>query len=251
MLVVEAHAPSRRVLADLLAEWGADVRVAAGLLEAREATKGGRRPDGVFLGQTAEGSAEAPAFGNSSVIRVVPLSRSIEAGQPPGGGAVAGLAKPVSRTRLRHCLATLLASPSVVTPAIASSPAPAIRPGRVLLVEDNPVNQKVATVILERWGCRVECATNGYAALAALERSAYDLVLMDVQMPDLDGLEATRRIRSPASRVLNRQIPIIAITAHATEGDREQCLQAGMDEYLSKPFRSPDLIRILTRWLSV
>ena len=119
------------------------------------------------------------------------------------------------------------------------------KPFRLLLVEDNVVNQKVALHILERLGYRADVAGNGLEVLDALTRQAYDVVLMDVQMPELDGLEATRAIRQqwPAAK----QPRIIAMTANAMQGDRERCLEAGMDDYIAKPVRIEDLSAALER----
>ena len=125
-------------------------------------------------------------------------------------------------------------------------------PGRdpnILLVEDNAINQKVAQSLLNKLGLSADTASNGEEALAALAKKTYDLVLMDVQMPVMDGLEATRRIRSPSSLVLNPSVPIVAMTAYALQGDRERCMAAGMDGYVSKPFTSDALIVLLERWL--
>lgn len=120
---------------------------------------------------------------------------------------------------------------------------------RVLLVEDNSVNQKVASRLLERYGARVDCVGNGLEALSALESLRYDLVLMDCQMPEMDGYEATTKIRErEQSQGLPHQL-VIAMTAHAMEGDREKCLAAGMDDYLSKPIRQEELRQVFGRWL--
>lgn len=118
----------------------------------------------------------------------------------------------------------------------------------VLLAEDNPVNQEVAKGMLESLGCYVEVVTNGQEALGALERSTYDLVLMDWHMPQLDGLAATQQIRAKEQQTTAPRLPIIALTANAMEGDRQQCLAAGMDDYLSKPFTQEQLLTILHRW---
>ncbi|HNV70545.1 MAG TPA: response regulator, partial [Candidatus Ozemobacteraceae bacterium] len=120
---------------------------------------------------------------------------------------------------------------------------------RILLAEDNPVNQQMALIMIQKIGLHADAVASGEEALKALEMIPYDLVLMDVQMPVMDGLEAARRIRDPNSRVRNHQIPIIAMTAGAMLGDREKCLAAGMDDYLTKPVVKRSLIDILGKWL--
>ena len=112
------------------------------------------------------------------------------------------------------------------------------------------VNQKVALRILEKLGYQADTVANGQEAVTALETIPYDLVLMDVQMPDMNGFEATRRIRDPESRVLRHDIPIIAMTAHALKGDREKCLEAGMNNYLSKPVTALALNEMLEKSLA-
>jgi len=121
--------------------------------------------------------------------------------------------------------------------------------GRVLLAEDNITNQQVALGILKKLGLSADGVANGAEALRALETIPYDVVLMDVQMPVLNGYEATRAIRSADSLVLNHKVPIIAMTANAMKGDREKCLEAGMDDYVSKPVMPPSLAETLARWL--
>jgi len=118
---------------------------------------------------------------------------------------------------------------------------------KVLLVEDNKVNQTVARRTLERWGCEVTCVLNGQKGLEALEKASFDVVLMDCQMPVLDGYEATRRIRRQESRGPTH-LPIIAMTANAMSGDKEKCLAAGMDDYVAKPIKTDELRRALARW---
>jgi two-component system sensor histidine kinase/response regulator len=115
---------------------------------------------------------------------------------------------------------------------------------RVLLAEDNPVNQRLATRLLEKRGHRDVVASNGRQALEALERASFDLVLMDVQMPEMDGFEATAAIREK-EKANGQHLPVIAVTAHAMKGDRERCLAAGMDGYLAKPIRQQELDDLL------
>jgi CheY-like chemotaxis protein len=120
---------------------------------------------------------------------------------------------------------------------------------RVLLVEDNPVNMRIATMFLDKLGCSVETATNGLQALDTLTEhgQTFDVVLMDCQMPVMDGYQATAELRR--REAAGHRVPIIALTAHAMQGDRERCLEAGMDDYLSKPIRPEELAAAVLRWL--
>jgi CheY-like chemotaxis protein len=141
-----------------------------------------------------------------------------------------------------------LAAPSaVVDVAAAAAPEVAVLNGlRVLLAEDNVFNQKVAQMTLNRLGCRLDTVANGTEAVRMMREFPYDLVLMDCQMPEMDGYAATgliRQLEGPAAAV-----PIIAMTAHAMPGDRDRCLASGMDDYLSKPVRADDLRDVLLRW---
>jgi two-component system sensor histidine kinase/response regulator len=120
---------------------------------------------------------------------------------------------------------------------------------RILLAEDNAINQKVALKLLEKLGYRADAVANGQEAVTALSSIPYDLVLMDCQMPEMDGYEATRTVRNTDFPVINTDIPIIALTANAMEGDKERCIAAGMNDYLAKPFSPQDLVDILTKWL--
>lgn len=125
----------------------------------------------------------------------------------------------------------------------------ALPPARVLLVEDNPVNRTVLLALLGRLGHRVDAVINGRECLEALAQQRYDVILMDCQMPELDGYQTTQIIRDPGSRVLDHGVPVIALTAHALPGDRERCLASGMDDYLTKPVRGEQLRLALSRWL--
>jgi CheY-like chemotaxis protein len=166
-------------------------------------------------------------------------------------GIAALLVKPVKPAALRDALVGALSGEPVpaTRPAARGPESPELDPGlgerhplRVLLAEDNAVNQKLALRLLERMGYTADVANDGLEAIGGLENGDYDVVLMDVQMPDLDGLEATRQIRE---RWPDRPIRIIAMTANAMEGDREACLAAGMDDYLSKPIRPAALATAL------
>ena len=120
---------------------------------------------------------------------------------------------------------------------------------RILLAEDNLINQKVAQSILGKIGYKADVVANGLEAVRALELIDYDLVLMDCQMPVMGGFEATALIRDKESKVLNHDVTIIAVTANAMAKDREECVEAGMNDYLSKPLKKDDLAAILEKWL--
>ena len=130
---------------------------------------------------------------------------------------------------------------------------PTIRPfgvrPRVLVAEDNPVNQRVAVRMLERLGLGADVASDGHEAVQSYVRQPYAVILMDCQMPELDGFEATAQIR--AREGTGRRTPIVAMTASAMRGDRERCLEAGMDDYISKPITIESLYAVLERWLSL
>lgn len=121
---------------------------------------------------------------------------------------------------------------------------------RILVAEDNPVNQKVAQAMLKKMGLLADVVADGQEAVKALQTVPYDLVLMDCHMPEMDGFEATRAIRQEGANVLNRGIPIIAMTAAAMQGDREKCIQAGMNEFIAKPVQQKELAKMLARWLA-
>jgi CheY-like chemotaxis protein len=120
---------------------------------------------------------------------------------------------------------------------------------RILVVEDNAVNRKVALKIIEKIGFETDAVINGVEALHALESRPYDMVFMDCQMPELDGYDTTRVIRDPASAVLDHEIPVIAMTANAVKGDRGVCFEAGMDDYLAKPINLQALTDMIAKWV--
>jgi PAS domain S-box-containing protein len=165
--------------------------------------------------------------------------------------AVACVSKPIKRRALFECVSRVMHGGAQERPAAArnevqaSAPAVGVR-GRVLVAEDNPVNQRVAKLQVQRLGFDVDVVENGEAALIALERQAYSMVLMDCQMPRMDGYEATRELRRRQNG--GRHVPVVAMTANAFAADREACLQAGMDDYLSKPVELRALEEVLRRW---
>jgi two-component system, sensor histidine kinase and response regulator len=166
------------------------------------------------------------------------------------------LIKPIGRNHLFDCIVTVLSrKPSVsnqfeqqlVTRHTLTDDK--IKKVKILLAEDNIINQKLALRLLEKFGFQAEAVANGEEAVKALEIINYDIVLMDIQMPIMDGYRATQVIRSPESKVLNHNVKIIALTAHAMKGDREKCLEAGMDNYLSKPINPNELYSVIEQYL--
>jgi signal transduction histidine kinase/ActR/RegA family two-component response regulator len=146
------------------------------------------------------------------------------------------------------CELPLPAVSSLQEQAAGSSSKIALKPLRILLVDDVKVNLIVLSSMLQQWGHITETAENGLQAIERLKTSQYDLVFMDCQMPEMDGYECTRQIRLPETAVLNSNIPIIAVTAHAMVGDKERCLASGMNDYIAKPINHRELKRMLTKW---
>jgi CheY-like chemotaxis protein len=169
-------------------------------------------------------------------------------------GISAFLVKPVRQAELREAIARVLTpiEQTGAVPMITQSTLQEDRDPRkalhVLLAEDNPVNQKLAVRLLEKRGHQVVLANNGKQALAALDKTAFDLVLMDVQMPEMDGLEATRLLRQ-REQATGKHQPVVAMTALVMKGDRERCIEAGMDGYLSKPIRQQELDEVLDAYV--
>ena len=162
--------------------------------------------------------------------------------------ASACIRKPIKRLALFECISRVLEGEDAgahATQRAADLPAPKVR-GRILVAEDNPVNQRVARLQVQRLGFEVDVVENGEAALSALEREQYSMVLMDCQMPRMDGYEATRELRRRQNG--GRRVPVVAMTANAFAADREACLEAGMDDYLSKPVELRALEEVLDRW---
>ncbi|MBI3721540.1 MAG: response regulator, partial [Fimbriimonas ginsengisoli] len=199
--------------------------------------------------QTAATIRALPELGHVPLILLSSMGSRID--QKRGRGFAAVLTKPVRQANLRRSIMEVLGqqakkrAPGV--PAADAEVLATLRGARVLLAEDNAINTKVALQILSRLGCSAVAVENGLLALEALERESFDLVLMDVQMPHMDGLEASRKIRK--SDKPYRDIPIVALTANAMAGDRDQCLAAGMNDYLPKPVKPAELSTVLVRWI--
>lgn len=197
-----------------------------------------------------------PGLAGIQLVAMMPLGTRGEHGGLTAMGFSGMINKPIGRKELAAWFhATELSnSQTVAAPLQPTSgrpppPEPEIDSTDILLAEDNIVNQKVMVLMLKKLGLKVDIAQNGREVLEMLQQKSYRAVLMDVQMPEMDGLEAARRIRDPASPVRNRQIPIVAVTAHAVEGYQETCLAAGMDDYLTKPVTPQKLRDVLARWL--
>ncbi len=270
VLAVDDNEVNRKVLVGMLNAWGCRQSSAPGadsaLIELRRAAAEGdpyqvavldmHMPgvDGEMLGRAIKAD---PVLCGTALIMMTSGAHRGDAARMEQAGFSAYLVKPVRQSQFYDCLA-------VVTSRKAGGAFPrklpmitgldlAARPknhARVLLAEDNPVNQKVALKVLERLGYSADVVDTGAKAVEALRGTGYDVVLMDVQMPEMDGLEATRNIRRNGSGVINPLVPIIAVTAHATAGDREECLRAGMNDYLSKPIRPAELASVLEKCLN-
>jgi len=202
-----------------------------------------------------DGRAVAAEIRADDALRnvVVILLTSAGHSEVPIPGVDAELVKPVRPSQLFDILHTLVSERSARSQRSPAEvqlgpPDPARQWTRVLVVEDNAANLKVAVRMLERLGYRAEAASNGTEAVTMLEHMQYDAVLMDCQMPEMDGYEATRQIRK--NEHAGRRVPIIAMTAAALSGDRERCLAAGMDDYISKPVKLHVVAAVLERWLA-
>jgi PAS domain S-box-containing protein len=212
--------------------------------------------DGAELGRRIKAD---PALKEALLIMLTSQGLRGDAAAMREIGFAAYLTKPVRRSQLFDCIVTVLnrvpaqqvdfKKGQLVTSYSLSE---AKRRGlRILLAEDNAINQKLAMHLLSRFGFSADAVTNGREAVQALSQTPYDLVLMDVQMPEMDGLAATRAIRDADSSVLNHAVPIVAMTAHAMIGDRDKCLAAGMNDYISKPIQPNLLLQTMERLLGV
>jgi signal transduction histidine kinase/DNA-binding response OmpR family regulator/HPt (histidine-containing phosphotransfer) domain-containing protein len=257
VLVVDDNETNRRILAAYLDRWGMAVRATGSPHEAVGWVEGGEAFDAGILDMhmpELDGIGLARAIRAHRAAAVLPLLLFTSLGRremaAEAVGFAAHLTKPIKPSQLFDALAGALVGPSARvdrrTASVDLDPAMARRhPLRILLAEDNVVNQKLALRLLERMGYRADVAANGLEALAAVERQPYDVVLMDVQMPEMDGFEASREIvrRWPE----DHRPRIVAMTANAMQGDQELCRAAGMDDYVAKPIRVDELVAALER----
>ncbi len=256
-LIVDDNATNRRILVAQLGRWEMQARATKSAAEALRWLQGGERFDVVlldFVMPDMDGQALADAINASLGAGRPPLVMVSSFGRPrpgPRRAIDAFLTKPVKPSVLHDALATVLAGAGATVRQRRAPEKPVDRrklgeryPLRILLAEDNAVNQKLALRLLEKMGYAATVASNGREAVEAVERDPFDVVLMDVQMPEMDGLEATRRILAAHGAAGPR---IVAMTANAMAEDREACLAAGMADYLTKPIRVEELADALAR----
>ncbi len=266
LCILDDNALNRRILGQYAARWQMDACMAERAEDAlallRRERQAGRAIDAALVDIQLPGMSglalithmkDDPLLRDIPVILLTSVGRRGDGKAAQDAGAAAYLTKPIRERQLADCIRLVLAQPRQTDhrpPLITRhtlSEATAQTRHHLLVVDDNLINQKVAVKMLEKLGCRVDVASNGNEALAALTRHHYNLVFMDCQMPELDGFETTKMIRTheqPGTR-----LPVIAMTANAMAGDREHCLASGMDDFVSKPVKRQDLHRVLTQWL--
>ena len=262
-LVVEPHPRARSVLVELLERLGASVKVAPDTAAAFEriGRHGGHpRCDIVIYAEPGHSGRESPfaqkvkdwsADGRPRLIKLVPMSSLAELDIHSVPGVHAWLAKAVTQQGLRDALAEALSEQEGLEASAADSGFGAlpVLNRHVLLAEDSDINAEIATALLHDLGCTVVRADDGEEAVQCFGADRFDLVLMDCQMPVMDGFEATGQIRQIEAVRAGRRTPIIALTANSLSGDRERCLAAGMDDHVAKPFRRAQLRTAMARWV--
>ncbi|MEM8599009.1 MAG: response regulator [Bacteroidota bacterium] len=249
LLVVDDNATNRRILTLQGERWGMDVAAAASAREAVRLARQGTYDIAVLDYNMPEGDGVALAEQLQALQPKLPMVMLSSMSQTPPARPdllVAYLNKPIKQAHLCRMLASALGEDvsDAADQAGALPDAGTVRPLRVLVVEDNAVNQRVVTLMLERLGHRADCVGDGVEALEVLQRIPYDVVLMDLRMPRMDGIEATRVLRADRN---GPQPPIVAMTADVTPEKRETCLAVGMDDFLGKPVAQPALRSVLAR----
>ncbi len=257
VLVVDDNNTNLRILQDVLTNWGMQPTLAvdgfAALAQLDAALAGGNPFRLVLLDvmmpdmdgfMVAERIRQNPRLDDCALIMLSSAGQTENSDRCKELGIARYLIKPVKQSDLRETIMRVLSDEADTNEAGPPEIPESARPLRILLAEDGIVNQKVACGLLERRGHHVVVANNGREAVQASERDAFDLVLMDVMMPEMDGFEATNAIRR-REKTTGKHLPIVAMTAHALEGDRERCLKAGMDAYLSKPVRPTALFEMI------
>jgi two-component system sensor histidine kinase/response regulator len=265
-LIVDDNTSNREILAQHLKSWGVEVIATESSIDALAvlATPQGVQFDFALLDDQMpgmDGITLAKRIRDDSrlaAMRLIMLTTRDhhESNSDTVQLFAAILTKPLRRSQLLNCVTRTMVpapEPGLEDTAIRLMPAATARAfvPKILLVEDNPVNREVAVGMLESLGCVAHSAENGWLALEAINNDAYDAVLMDCQMPVMDGLTATAELRRREQNAGGARLPIIALTANAMEGDRERCLAAGMDDFLSKPFSQQQLAALLKRWLAL
>jgi PAS domain S-box-containing protein len=258
LLVVDDNATSRRILCDLARNWGMSPHAVARPADALALLRAGEKFDvGILDMQMPDMdglmlAAEIRRLRPKEELPLVLLS-SMGRQEDPAELFAASLTKPLKPSQLLDVFARLFwqgreaeVAKRTVVSLLPSAPTKAVHTVRLLLAEDNAVNQKVALHMLHNLGYRADLAGNGLEVLEAVRRQSYDIILLDVQMPEMDGLEAARQLRQMRPDAKDRPW-IIALTANAMQGDREACLAAGMDDYISKPIKPPELKAALVR----
>jgi CheY-like chemotaxis protein len=265
VLIVDDNETNRDILQEQVLSWGmgnGSVGSGSEALERLRRAAGESDPyDLVILDyhmpgmdglEVARAMGQDPILRNVRRIILTSVDQSVGEAERREAGISAWLTKPVRASQLYNCLVTVMEGLVPEGPIADSPPQAEDRfDARVLLAEDNPVNQEVALNMLENLGCRVEVVGSGLEVLETVSRAGFDLILMDCQMPEMDGYQVTALIRESerATGTEGGRMPIVALTAHAMEGDRERCLGAGMDDYLAKPFSQDQLGEVLGRWL--
>ena len=269
VLAVDDNSTNRFILTRMLENFGCRPVIASGGFEAlqlMQAAAAGGEPFRLVLmdmqmpemdgEQTTKAIKSDPALADTMVIMLTSMGHRGDGARLQALGCAAYLLKPIKQNQLYEAMVIVLAQTRLPAPRPKTAPlvtrhslAEQKANGyKILLAEDHAVNRKLALTLLQRAGHQVEAVENGLMAVEAARRNRYDLILMDVQMPEMDGFEATQLIR--AHEGTGRHTPIIAMTAHAMHGDRERCLEAGMDDYVSKPIQPQALFAVLTRWTS-